>query len=262
MTDGSSSGSLSFDRAAEYYDRTRPTSPKAHRRVIGLLLAELEGRGPSVDVGVGTGQIALPLHEAGVAMVGVDLSMAMMTKLVEKAGHRPLPLVLGDATALPFRVGAFWGAVVRHVLQLIPDWERAVAELVRVVRPGGVILINQGLITEPFADILSRLEEELGELASPVGLHWRNLEDLERTMLAHGAHLRELPMVFAKGDLTVGAFLDQIDQGLHSWTWRVDEEARRLAVASLRPWAVERFGGLDELIDREYPIRWRAYDLP
>ncbi len=106
-----------------------------------MLAGELRDRGRILEVGVGTGQVAIPLHEAGVEMTGIDLSAAMLAKLVEKGGGRPaFPLVRTDATRLPLRDEAFGGAVVRWVLHLIPDWEEAIREMVRVVRPGGVIV--------------------------------------------------------------------------------------------------------------------------
>src|SRR4029079_4077433 len=78
-------------------------------------------------------------------MVGLDLSLAMMAVLVNKAGGRPpFPLVNGDATALPFGDDRFDAALFRWVLHLIPNWRDAVAELVRVVRPGGLVLATLG----------------------------------------------------------------------------------------------------------------------
>jgi ubiquinone/menaquinone biosynthesis C-methylase UbiE len=130
--------SVAFDRAAAYYDRTRGFTPEGERRTIELLSGELAGRGRIVEIGVGTGQVALPLHAAGIDVVGVDLARPMMDRLVEKAGGRPtIPLVQGDATRLPLRDGAFGGAYFRWVLHLIPDWGSVMRELVRVVGLGG-----------------------------------------------------------------------------------------------------------------------------
>ncbi len=138
-------GSVAFDRAAEYYDRTRGSSPEGLRKTIDLLTGELRDRGTVLEVGVGTGQLGLPLHDAGIAVIGLDLARPMMDKLVEKAGGRsPFPLVQGDATRMPFRDGAFGGAYLRWVLHLIPAWGDALAEIVRVVRPGGVFLASLG----------------------------------------------------------------------------------------------------------------------
>ena len=66
--------SISFDRAAAYYDETRITDPKSLRTIIDLLEARLTGRGPVLEVGVGTGQLALPLARRGVPVIGLDLS--------------------------------------------------------------------------------------------------------------------------------------------------------------------------------------------
>ena len=51
-----------FDRAAAHYDTTRAISDEAMARTIELLASELLGRGRALEVGVGTGLLALPLH--------------------------------------------------------------------------------------------------------------------------------------------------------------------------------------------------------
>src|SRR5262249_25952022 len=138
----STGGSVPFDRAAEVYDRTRRLTPEASAATTELLAQELADRQPALELGGGTGLIALPLAEARVRLVGLDLSRPMLAKIVEKAGGSvPFPLVVGDATRLPFVDGAFGGAYARHVLHLIGAWRTALAELVRVVAPGGVLLI-------------------------------------------------------------------------------------------------------------------------
>src|SRR2546423_8588270 len=71
-------GSVNFDRAAGFYDETRRSSPETDARVTGLLEGELEGRSSCLEIGVGTGRIALPLWEAGVPMAGVDISSHMV----------------------------------------------------------------------------------------------------------------------------------------------------------------------------------------
>ena len=140
------SDSVSFDRAADRYDETRRLTARGEPRDrASSSEPSSAGRQPCLEIGVGTGLIALPLHDAGVRMVGLDLSAAMLRKLAEKSGGRPaFPVLRGDATRLPFRDAVFGGAIARHVLHLIPRWQDAVAELVRVVRPGGVLLLNIG----------------------------------------------------------------------------------------------------------------------
>jgi hypothetical protein len=95
--------SISFDRAASYYDATRGLTPEAMEKVVGMLTAEIAGRGPCLEVGIGTGRIGLTLWEAGVDIAGVDLAAAMLGTLVTKAGGSlPFPLAVADAIRLPF----------------------------------------------------------------------------------------------------------------------------------------------------------------
>jgi len=103
---------ISFDRAADYYDATRALPDDARVALTEVLAAELAGRGPCLEIGVGTGRIALPLHDRGISLVGADIAPAMLRRLVRNAGGRqPFPLLLADATRLPLS-GAAFGAVL------------------------------------------------------------------------------------------------------------------------------------------------------
>ncbi len=59
-------------------------------------LAELAEGGPVLELGVGTGRLALPLHRLGLAVHGVDASEAMVERLRAKPGGRDLPVTIGD----------------------------------------------------------------------------------------------------------------------------------------------------------------------
>jgi SAM-dependent methyltransferase len=259
---GTGSGSIRFDRAAEFYDRTRALLPEAERATVELLRAELAGRGGYLEVGVGTGLISLPLNRAGVPMVGLDLSRPMLARLVEKAGGAiPFPLVLADATRMPFRDDAFAGAVIRWVFHLVPEWQRLVAELVRVIGPGGTALVNLGGFNDTWG-IVDRFLELAGGVPFAVGLDPRDPVALDREFERRGAPARLLPPIATHDDTTVGQFLDEMDAGMHSWTWRVPDDVRRRVGPELRTWAEERFGSLERPMEPDLQILWRAYDLP
>ena len=256
------SGSIRFDRAAEFYDQTRAISDAAMGRTLDVLGAELAGREPVLEVGVGTGLLGLGLHDRGVELTGIDLSEPMMRRLVEKAGGRPpFPLVLGDATGMPFADGSFGGAYLRWVLHLIPDWRGAVREIARVVRPGGVLIANLGGYGDAREEIQRRFADLAGIDITPVGLDWDDLDALDAEMDGLGARPRELPSVPEVLDLPLGRFIDFIDEGRWSWTWGMDDELRHGVTSELRPWAEERFGPLDAAFEQQLEMRWRAYDL-
>jgi ubiquinone/menaquinone biosynthesis C-methylase UbiE len=257
------SGSVPFDRAVEYYDRTRGLSEEASREMTALLVGELQGRGPCLEIGVGTGLVALPLATAGLPMVGVDLSAPMLGRLVEKAGgHAPFPLVRADATMLPFADDSFGGAVVRHVLHLVPAWRQVVTELVRVVVPGGLVLVSSGQVPEPWHELTERFMVRVGRPSFADALDSWETGAIVRAFGTHRAGARQLPQITERVAQTMAEFLDQMAAGMHSWTWKVDEGRRREAVAELRAWALERWGTLDPPGGRDVAIEWHAFDLP
>jgi ubiquinone/menaquinone biosynthesis C-methylase UbiE len=254
---------MRFDRAAEYYDRTRRLSEEASREMTALLANELGGRGRTLEIGVGTGLVALPLAASGVPLVGLDLSAPMLAKLVEKAGGRaPFPLVVADATSLPFADDRFGGAVVRHVLHLVPAWRQVVAELVRVVAPEGRVLVSSGQVPEPWHELTDRFMERVGRPSFADALDSWETGAIAQAFGAHGAEARQLPRITERVAQTMAEFLDQMAAGMHSWTWEVDEEERREAVAELRAWALERWGSLDPPGGRDVAIEWLAFYLP
>ena len=101
--------SISFDRAVDFYDKTRGLPPEQAERVSDVLVRELADRGRALEIGVGTGRIALPLHARGVDLVGIDISLPMLERLVTNSSGRP-PFAIHDSrykTANIFFVGNY-----------------------------------------------------------------------------------------------------------------------------------------------------------
>ncbi|MBI5186408.1 MAG: bifunctional demethylmenaquinone methyltransferase/2-methoxy-6-polyprenyl-1,4-benzoquinol methylase UbiE [Nitrospinae bacterium] len=109
----------------------------------------LEKGGSFLDVATGTGDIAICLihgaPRADVRVVGVDFSEGMLELGREKVRKNGLEdrieLRLGDATALPFEDGLFQGAIVAFGLRNFSDIEKGLKEMLRVVVPGGRVVI-------------------------------------------------------------------------------------------------------------------------
>ncbi|HEX9236635.1 MAG TPA: class I SAM-dependent methyltransferase, partial [Actinomycetota bacterium] len=64
-------------------------------------LADLAGSGPALELGIGTGRLALPLRDRGVEIQGVDSSEPMVAKLREKPGGADIPVAMGDFADVP-----------------------------------------------------------------------------------------------------------------------------------------------------------------
>jgi SAM-dependent methyltransferase len=82
------------DRIADDYDEI--FAGRSDMDEAADFLAELAGAGPALELGIGTGRIALPLAARGVAVHGIDASARMVEKLREKPGGADLPVVIGD----------------------------------------------------------------------------------------------------------------------------------------------------------------------
>ena len=82
---------------AERYDAGSPEmfAPDVLGPTVELL-AELAGDGPALELAVGTGRVALPLHERGVDVYGIDLSPDMVARLRAKAGGDDIEVAIGD----------------------------------------------------------------------------------------------------------------------------------------------------------------------
>jgi SAM-dependent methyltransferase len=140
---------ISFDLLAGIFDERRALPPPAlaalHAAFGAMVDADLE---TLVEPGAGTGRIAIPALAAGFRVTAVDVSAPMLAVLARHLDGLPelrerCEVVIGDATALPLADDVFDVGVLAQVLYLIPAWERALDELVRVVRPGGRVLLLQ-----------------------------------------------------------------------------------------------------------------------
>jgi hypothetical protein len=85
------------ERVAERYDESAADmfDPAVVEPVIDFL-AELAGEGAALELGIGTGRIALPLGQRGIRVHGIDLSEAMVAKLREKPGAEQIDVTIGD----------------------------------------------------------------------------------------------------------------------------------------------------------------------
>lgn len=244
---------VSFDRAASYYDETRGYPPGVAARV-GQALLDAAGATPCsrlLELGVGTGRIALPIIRAGYRYTGIDLSPRMLDVLREKlravpAATERVTLVQGDIADLPFADHSFDAILTVHVYHLVPDPARVAAESARVLARPGVLLNGRDNsagddgrveVLAAWDDILresgwQRPDETRHAAALHVGDEWRKL----------GARVDKIAgpeWEIARSPAQDIAFLAQ---RLLASTWPVPDDVFDEAVRRLRAWADERYG--------------------
>lgn len=86
---------------APTYDKGHPALPKGAPEIS--FLAKLAGRGPALELGIGTGRIALPLAQRGVAIEGVDVSTLMVEELRRKPSGKRIPVHMCSMADLDLR---------------------------------------------------------------------------------------------------------------------------------------------------------------
>jgi ubiquinone/menaquinone biosynthesis C-methylase UbiE len=134
---------VSFDRVADIYDATRWSGfpPEMMKKLLSSMKELFTGWRTILDIGTGTGRFAEYLNDSGFSVVGIDVSLSMMSKAREK---RLRNLVQADGHHLPFRDRTFDGTVMIHVLHLVHDWVRVVHEVGRLTKKVIVAVIEGG----------------------------------------------------------------------------------------------------------------------
>ncbi len=109
------------------------------------LLAELAGQGRAVEFAIGTGRVAIPLAEAGVAVSGIELSHAMIARLREKVGEDRIPVTQGDMATASAGTGFSLAILVFNTIANLLTQEQQVEcfrNAARHLAPGGCFVIE------------------------------------------------------------------------------------------------------------------------
>jgi ubiquinone/menaquinone biosynthesis C-methylase UbiE len=144
-----------WDRRAAHFDEDFGHSVRtaaeraAWERIFGLVLPA-GGSLQSLDVGCGTGFLSLELAQRGHRVTGVDFAPSMLALAERKAAERGLAVHFepADAEQLPYAPASFDLVISRHVLWTLPHPEAAIDEWLRVLRPGGRLVIVDGAVLD------------------------------------------------------------------------------------------------------------------
>lgn len=173
-----------FTRISGRYDLMNDLMTLGMHRRWKRLTAELAAHGlsgPAIDVSTGTGDLALELarRPEPIHTVGLDLLPSMVSRAAAKAARQgvsdAVTMLTGDALSLPFSDGSFACATAGFSLRKMPDVEQALAEMVRVVRPGGRVVVlelspmKHGLRSTLFRPIFHGLVPMIGRIVAGDG---------------------------------------------------------------------------------------------
>ena len=187
-------------RVAIQEERAAELGEHVHR-----LLAPLAGAERALDSGCGTGALAFALAPLVGNVHGVDLSPELVAAGRERAPAN-CELAVGDSTALTFAYGAFDVAGCMRVLHHVRRPELVIAELARVTRPGGKILVVDQL---GFADpVVSAETDRFEQARDPT--HTRLLPDQDIRSLLDVNDLEVLTNEIASEERDLERYLDLV----------------------------------------------------
>jgi ubiquinone/menaquinone biosynthesis C-methylase UbiE len=257
--------SISFDRAADTYDETRGFPPGIADQVADSVMQVLPPGAGVLEVGVGTGRIAKPLLARGLVVTGVDLSPKMMRRLLDTLppGVSAPSLVQADAAQLPFAVQTFEAVLSVHVFHLIAQWQEALAEVRRVLKPEGAFLAGyeQRPPDSPGTQLLNKWREivQARGITPHAGPGARDFDDVKAALFQMGAVMDEWSVGEWTTARTIARQIETIEHRTWSSTWAVPDDFFPQSLAELREWALREYGSLEREFVVPHKFIWQRF---
>ena len=241
------SNSRSFDRAASYYDQTRPLPESIAQEGIQAILGITGSSARTLEIGTGTGRIGIPLLERGLDLIGCDLSSKMLRRLHEK--FSAARVAQADATLLPFPTADFEVVLTVHVLHLIPAWQDVLREIRRVLVPEGKYL-NVTTWGSTGVSTREQLRLHWRDWLGAHGLNVRNPGmqdhvDFAQAVESQGGDLTEIEVLRYPIRFVLRDELERYASRILSDTWDIPDGIFEESVQDLQAFAEREYGDLN-----------------
>jgi SAM-dependent methyltransferase len=258
-----------FDRVADVYDETRGWPPDVAAEIgaaLAKLLREIAPQPRLLEVGIGTGRIAVPLAGEGMRVAGVDISPKMLEILRAKGGD--IDVMIAESSRLPFRQATFDAALFVHILHLVPDPAATMRATVPLVRPRGALI--RGGDDRAASGLRERADGIIDqEVSALIGRSTSN-EDNQRTgvdafddaVRASGARAEEITLARWTGKHSPRRMIERLRRKDYSGSWRIPDEAIPEIVARVTPKLEAFYGDLDAQYDVERSFSITIARLP
>jgi SAM-dependent methyltransferase len=256
---------VDFSANASVYDRRHGAIMSDDELGRLWMAAGLQVGARVLDIGAGTGRVAIPLASRGCNVVAVEPAGGMLAQLRAKTGDNKVWSVVAEGARLPFPVGQFDAVVIARLLYLTPDWRAILRDAHRVLAIGGCLLHEwgNGQVDEEWVQIREegrRLFEQAG-LRAPFhpGVRSETDDDCELDDLGL---VREGQLEMGPGPpITLREFLRRLVEGELSYIWAVPEHVRAECLPPLQRWSEHMFD-LDRPVPMPRELRWTIRRKP
>jgi ubiquinone/menaquinone biosynthesis C-methylase UbiE len=253
--------SIVFDRAAGYYDETRGFPPGIEKEVADLIrrVGSLTPSSHVLEVGVGTGRIALPLAPHLHGLYGIDLSRPMLNRLREKQTTERVYVTEGDITRLPFKSGSFDAAVAVHIFHLVPNWKGALQEVGRVLRPGTPLISGGTGETDTFKPLWDAWNKALPPHKRDVGVQQMRRNDFA---LEEGWRLGEEQLFIYEYSRIPQEIVELARRRVWSRLWDTTDEELAGPIAAMQEAIKTQFGDPNKPVQTQASFRVQTFYPP
>lgn len=188
-----------YDHEAASYDARRWSRPagrytdSVQHAIVSELLGDAEG--PFLELGIGTGRFGATLARPERPCVGVDIAHEMLLQTADRAQSAgqggAVQLAQASGLELPFSDSAFPNALSINVMSHIPDAERALGELGRVVTPGGRLVVNFPNTWSPYLPYAMTVRRLRRSLLRGVPTRWYTPPEIKAALHSAGFEVEE-----------------------------------------------------------------------
>ena len=240
-----SAGVSAYDAIAPRFDRDRALPEGVGDAIRAAVLAAAGVARPRLlDLGAGAGRIGRPFVTAGDDYVGADLSFGMLQAFAARGDSARL--VQADGLRLPFGAAAFDAVLLVQVFGGMRAWQTFAAEVRRVLRTPGVVLIGRTVTPDDGVD--ARMKRELGVILGESGkigskTGGKARENIERLFGASAARAERRVVASWSAPRTPRQFIGRHRTGARFST--LPDAVKDDAMRRLGTWAETAFGSLD-----------------
>lgn len=230
------------------YDRTRGLPPAVEAAIVNSLAMELPKGGWALDLGAGSGRIAIPLAYRGFRVVAADLSAEMLLHLLAKRAKEAVfpAAVQADAMRLPFGRGTFPAAFSVHTLHLVADLTAALDEIARVVKGVFALGYIEHTAHAPIGWVMNAWRQALAkrgyDLSRPM---WRDHPEIVAALTQRFGKPKTVIAARWEREISPAKALSGVSERLFTPYWGLPDEEHAAVVEELRQAAVQKFGDIE-----------------